>query len=333
MRETEVQANGEWRMADRGLARETRGAHQFPISNPRPEIRDADVVVCHYNKLALPHVRWMALHSMAFLMKERPEDFRVVLADGSPTRDETLACGLGELGVEYLHTGGELSFAKTYNAGIRRTSSPVVVAMANDVLIEAKQVRMLIDEMHDGVGCVFPYLSASDYGAQRHRRWPVPRRCFPTRMTLNVNAFPRAALEKVGLIPEQMTGCFNDVLLFIRLREAGYSIVLRNVGRVIHLGQQTLKTGATSVAYGKDEALFASQYSDYWSRRGGTVLFHRVAQRWTTRGLYRLVERMPGGLVRRLGLWNLAWAVEPYVCAESGTFGEGVRRILAHFRF
>ncbi len=287
----------------------------------------SDVVVCHYNRRALPHMRWMALHSMAFLMKERPDDLRVVLVDGSPARDEALACGLGELCVEYVHTGGELSFAETYNAGIKQTSNPVVVAMADDILIEAKQVRMLVDEVSRSseMGCVFPYLSVSDYGAQRLRRWPVPRRCFPTRMTLNVNAFSRAALEKVGLIPEQMTGCFNDVLLFIRLREEGYAIALRNVGRVIHLGQQTLKTGATSVAYDQDAQLFAGQYPDYW--RKGEVLFHRVAQRWATRSLYKLVERMPSRLVRALGMWNLAWAVEPYICAESGTFAEGFHRL------
>jgi GT2 family glycosyltransferase len=292
----------------------------------------ADIVVCHYNRLALPHMRWMALHSMAFLMKDRPEDLRVVFVDGSAARDETLDRGLGDLGVEYVHAGRELSFAETYNTGIRRTSNPVVVAMANDILIEAKQVRMLADEVSrdSRIGCVFPYLSVSDYGAQRCRRWPVPRRCFPTRMTLNVNAFSRAALDKVGLIPEQMTGCFNDVLLFIRLREQGWSVVLRNVGRVIHLGRQTLKTGATSVAYRTDAELFAGQFPEYW--RKGEVLFHRVAQRWTTRGLYRLIERMPGGLVRKLGMWNLAWAVEPYVCAESGTFAEGFHRLLRRVR-
>jgi GT2 family glycosyltransferase len=292
-------------------------------SNPR-----ADVVVCHYNKQAAPHMRWMALHSMAFLMKEHPQDLRVLVVDGSPARDDSLACGLSELGVEYVHNGRELSFAETYNVGIKRTACPVVVTMANDILIEARQVRTLVDEVSParGIGCVFPYLSLSDYGAQRFRRWPVPRRCFPTRMTLNVNAFSRSALERVGLIPEQMTGCFKDLLLFIRLREEGYSIVLRNVGRVIHLGQQTLKTGATSVAYLKDAELFAGQHPNYW--RKGEVLFHRVAQRWTTRGLYRLVEHMPGGLVRALRMWNLAWAVEPYVCAESGTFVEGFHKLL-----
>ena len=159
---------------------------------------------------------------------------------------------------------------------------------------------------------------------------PVPRRCFPSRMTVNVNAFSREALEKIGLMPEQMSGCYNDVILFIRMREEGYSVVLRNVGHVMHLGQQTLKTGATSVDYDADAEIFSDEYPEYW--RDGVVLFHKVAQRPATRLIYDALERLPRRLVERLRLWNAAWAAEPYLCAERGTFGAGVRRIFGRIR-
>jgi GT2 family glycosyltransferase len=272
----------------------------------------------------------MALHCVAFLCRGRPGDLRVLLVDGSPRQDDELARSLPSLGVEYVHCGRELCLAETYNAGITRTSSPVVVLVANDVLIEAIQVRMLAQEIRDGVGCALPYLSFSDYGAQRARKLRVPRRCFPTRMTLNVNAFSRRALEQVGLIPEQMSGCYNDVVLSIRLREEGYAVVLRNVGAVTHLGQQTLRTGATSVDYRADARLFAEQYPRYWRR--GVVLFHKVAQRPATRVLYRAVEALPAELAERLGLWRLAWAVEPYLCAEQGTVKEALKRIIGRAR-
>ncbi|MHC4789713.1 MAG: glycosyltransferase family 2 protein [Planctomycetota bacterium] len=288
--------------------------------------KTTDVVICHYNREGAPHIRHMALHSAAFLCRERPADLNIVLVDGSRAPDRELARGLEPLGVRYAHLGRELSFAETYNAGIRSSSAPVVVTMANDVLIEAGQVRALAREVGNGVGCALPYLTASDYGAQTARRLRVPRRCFPTRMTLNVNAFAREALERIGLIPDQMTGCYNDVILSIRLHEKGYRVVLRNVGRVIHLGQQTLKTGATNVAYEADARLFAEQYPRYW--RGGVVQFHKVAQCRATRWLYRLVESLPAGLVDALGLWNVAWAVEPYLCAEPGTFRQGALRLL-----
>jgi len=284
-----------------------------------------DVIFCHYNTARAPLLRHMALHCVAFLCSTRPGDLRVLLVDGSPRQDDELSRSLPSLGAEYVHCGRELSFAETYNAGVRRTSSPVVVLVANDVLIDARQVRKLAQEIRDDVGCALPYLSFSDYGAQRARRLRVPRRCFPTRMTLNVNAFSRRALEQVGLIPEQMSGCYNDVILSIRLHEEGYAVVLRNVGAVTHLGQQTLKTRATSVDYSADARLFGEQYPRYFRR--GVVLFHKVAQRPATRLLYRAVEALPAGFAQRLGLWPLAWAVEPYLCAEQGT----VKETLKHF--
>jgi len=287
-----------------------------------------DVVVAHYNESGRPHIRFMTLHAVAHLLSREPApDLNVIVVDGSSRRDQDLAGALAGLGARYVHCGRRLSFGETYNAGIRqKTSSPVVVTLANDIFIEARQVRLLAAEVKDGVGCAMPYLTRSDFGAQRTRRLPVPRRCYPTRMTLNANAFSRAALERIGLIPEDFSGCFNDVVLFFRLREAGYSIVLRNVGRVVHLAQQTLKTGATSVDYEADAERFAREWPRYWRR--GVILFHKQAQRRSTRLLYGVVERLPRGWAKRLGLWRAAWAIEPYLCAERGTYREGLRRLM-----
>ena len=290
-----------------------------------PDSHSIDVVVCHYNRAGSASIRYMALHAMACLCADCPDDLNTVLVDGSPERDEELAAGLCALNVEYVHCGRELSFGATYNEGIRRTSSPVVVTLANDILVTAAQIRKLAADIRGHVGCVSPYLTFSDYGAQRQRRLPLPTRCFPTRTTLNVNAFSREALERVGLIPEHMSGCYNDVILFIKLREAGYSLVLRNAGRVIHLGQQTLKTGATSVDYDADATLFGQEYPHYW--RKGTILFHKVAQRRMTRLMYGILESLPKNWVDRLRLWEMAWAVEPYLCAERGTFRKGFCRL------
>jgi hypothetical protein len=88
----------------------------------------------------------------------------------------------------------------------------VIVTLANDIFIEAKQIRRLAEEIKDDVGCAIPYLSVSDYGTQRMRRIAIPRRSFPNMMPFNVAAFSREALEKLGFIPEQMTGCCNDLV-------------------------------------------------------------------------------------------------------------------------
>jgi GT2 family glycosyltransferase len=148
-------------------------------------------------------------------------------------------------------------------------------------------------------------------------------------MSFNSAAFSREALVRVGLVPEKMTGCYNDVVLFIRLREEGYSIVLQNVGHVLHLAQQTLKTGATSVSYKSDELLFAKEYPQYW--RNGVVLFHKAAQRWPTRIIYQMVECLPARFVEKLGIWNWVWAIEPYLCAEKGTYKECLIRLYKCF--
>lgn len=285
-----------------------------------------DVVVNHFNKAQAPHIRYMALYAMAFLCKDQPENLRIIFVDGSPFADEELKNGLMAFGVEYIHSGRELSFGQIYDLGIKASSSPVVVTLANDIFIEAKQVRMLAEEIKGGIGCAIPYLSFSDYGAQIENRLPHPKRCFPSRMTINVNAFSRAALEKIGFIPEQMTGCYNDVIMFIRLRQEGYSILMRNVGHIVHLGQQTIKTGVHKFNYEADAALFARQYPKYW--RKGAILFHKVAQSWTTRIIYGVVESLPARLVEKLGLWNRVWSIEPYICAERGTFKLAIKRCL-----
>lgn len=284
-----------------------------------------DVVVCHYNKDCSPALRYMTLHSMAFLCKNRPPGLRIMVVDGSPDEDAALAQGLAELKVEYLHLGKELTFPETYNAGIRKTANPFIVLLANDIFIEADQIVKLAAEIHGEVGCAIPYLSFSDYGTQIIRRIVVPPRCYPSQMTLNVNAFSRGALERIGLIPEQMTGAFNDVILFIKLREANYSIILRNVGYVFHMAKQTLRTGATTVSHEKDALLFMQEFPDYW--RNGAILFHKIAQRKITRFLYKALVSLPVSLVNKFNLRSLVWSIEPYICAESGTYREGIIKI------
>jgi GT2 family glycosyltransferase len=270
----------------------------------------------------------MTLHAVAFLCKTPLAESKlsVTVVDGSPQADSDLEAGLRALGVCYLHAGRELSFAETYNTGIRARSSPVVFTLANDVLIEARQVRTLAEEIGPTVACAMPYLTSCDYGTQRQRRLPVPRRCFPTAMTLNANAFSRPALEKVGFLPEDMTGCFNDVVLFIRLREQGYSVVLRNVGPVLHLGRQTLRAGMTRVSYEADATLFSERYPRYWL--DGRILWHRAGQKSLARLAHRVMNGLPRGVVHSIRGWEWVWWAEPYLCAERGSFREGLTRLL-----
>jgi hypothetical protein len=282
-----------------------------------------DVVICYYNKDGADHLRYMTLHSVAFLQREAGPDLTVIVVDGSPREDVALSQALSALNTRYLHGGCELSFAQTYNAGIEHTVSRVVVTLANDILIGAQQIRLLAGEIRGNVGCAIPYLTSSDYGTQLMRRLPVPRRSFPTQMTLNVNAFSREALQQVGGIPEDMTGCFNDVILCIRLREARRSIVLRNVGKVFHFGQQTLQTGQTGVSYQADLQAFQSAYPEYWRRN--RLQSHKFAQRPLARLLYRISDMLPPRIVATFGVPRAVWALEPYLTGGPAIIEAGKR--------
>ena len=155
-----------------------------------------DVIVSYYNEGRAGHLRYMTLHCLAYLRKQPSDDLRVILVDGSPMEDDALATAVEGLNVEYMHTGRRLSLAECFNVGIRRGTNRAVVTLVNDVFIEAQQVRKLVDELRDDVACAFPYLTVEDYGTARTRKFPVPRRCFPTGLSFNVAAFDRQRSSK-----------------------------------------------------------------------------------------------------------------------------------------
>ena len=57
----------------------------------RTHSKHVDIIVCHYNKKEMSHIRLMVLHAMAFLCKERTKDLNVVFVDGSHVVDFELA--------------------------------------------------------------------------------------------------------------------------------------------------------------------------------------------------------------------------------------------------
>lgn len=285
------------------------------------------VIVCYYNNNQSSDIKFMTLFAMSFLQKNNSGLFEITVVDGSKIKDELFEKELIKLQVNYLHSGRDLSFGETYNYGINYSDSPIIVTLANDIFIEAKQIIELADEARNNVGCVIPYLSYSDYSVQNTRKYLVPKRSFPSRMTFNVNVFQRKALEEIGYIDEEMSGCFNDVLAFIKLRENGYSIVLKNVGNIFHLSQQTLKSNFTTVSYQNDQIIFQKKYPNYWSR--GHILFYKTTQRFTTKIIYWVIEHISIKLVKKSNIWKLIWLIEPYICAEKSTYTKGLKKIFA----
>lgn len=291
------------------------------------------VVICHYNPTQNAYLRQLVLLCCVTLRRTAEDaacaegmQLDVIVCDGSPAPDEALASQLQAQGFRYLHDGRQLSFGETYNLGVRATSACYIALMANDVLISATQVHKLIGEVQrPGIGCAIPYLTKADYITQVHRRSHIPRRCYPASMTLNVNVFRRDVLEALGGVPEELSGCFNDMVMFYRLRRKGLATVLANVGEVPHLAMVTRKI-STNLAWDRDFAelpnLMPELFRHYraGSKNAWASLYAGCAQRTPSRWLWALVSCVPWKMKQSQGVALWAARAEPLICCETGSW-------------
>jgi hypothetical protein len=79
--------------------------------------------------------------------------------------------------------------------------------------------------------------------------------CLPAGMTLNVNMFLTNDLISIGMVPEELSGYFNDMLMFRRLRMLGKKIKLINAGTIYHFGKSTTGTSSNACLH-KDKSTF-----------------------------------------------------------------------------
>lgn len=281
--------------------------------------REITAVICHYNPTRHVYLQHLVGLCVATLRRVPDERLTILVCDGSPEPDRQLAASLSDNRAGYLHAGRELTFGGTYNLGVEAARTEYVVLVANDILISSPQIRKLVAELRDGVGCVIPYLARSDYATQAARRTRVPRRCYPSSMTLNVNAFRRDVLRSVGSVPEELSGCFNDMVIFQRLRNQGYRIALVNVQQVDHLRSVTLRI-SSHVDYERDLAIAPTLAPDLFrgvrskgQRNSRARLYANQAQCPLPRLLWLLVSRVPWTLNWYRGLgYQAAW-LEPYL--------------------
>lgn len=283
------------------------------------EAPDITAVICHYNPTRHVYLRHLVSLCVAALRRVPDERLSILVCDGSPEPDPQLAATLGASQACYLHAGRLLSFGGTYNLGIEAARTEYVVLVANDILISAPQVRQLVTEVRGDVACAIPYLTRSDYATQAARRSRVPFRCYPASMTLNVNAFRGDVLRGAGGVPEELSGCFNDIVMFQRLRDRGYRIALVDLKHVDHLRAIT-RLISSNLSYERDLAtapglapdLFhgirPTEQKNLWAR-----LYSKAAQRPLSRLLWLLVGRVPWELSQHGGLGYMAAWLEPYL--------------------
>lgn len=277
------------------------------------------VIVCHYNPTLNPYLRHLVCLGVAAINKIPDNDLEILVCDGSSEADPFVAENLAIYdNVRYLHGGRQLSFGETYNLGVRASTAEFVVLVANDVLISSLQIRRLVKGLSGRVACTIPFLTRADYATQIGRRARVPGRSLPSSMTINVNAFRRELLLEVGGVPEALSGGYNDAVIFYRLRQKGYQIVLLNVGEIDHLRAITRRI-ASNLAFDKDRQIAPTLEAGLFAgtRPGQTNSWARVyansAQRFWPRLLWRLISLMPWQVKEHRGLGYLVAWLEPYL--------------------
>jgi GT2 family glycosyltransferase len=223
------------------------------------------IVVNSFNPKGDARIRSMTEFALRCYRSHTAVAHELVLVDGHAEPDPALAAVCAQLGYRYLNHGRKLAFAEGYNAGAKESRAPWVVLAANDIFVVQGWLEALLAAAEEtGAWMTSPYLTCSDYPPQR-RQYVVSCRTYaPNYLTLNLNLISRHCIEKIGLLDEQFSGCFNDVDYVLRIRAAGGEIALADCGEVTHLGSATLSKPSLTAMYEKDLPRFEAKWPGLW---------------------------------------------------------------------
>jgi GT2 family glycosyltransferase len=178
----------------------------------------------------------------------------IVVDDASPGAAATVAAQTFA-GIRVVRLPHQSGFARAANAGIRASRGDVVELLNDDTEVQAGWADAALAHFADpAVAAVAPLVlvwpdgrvidSAGDRyyvggvaGKQGHGQpvtpdWLVPRPVLGA--SASSGFYRRAALDRVGLLPEDFGSYFEDVDLALRLRRAGYRAVCAPASRVLH---------------------------------------------------------------------------------------------------
>ena len=198
------------------------------------------------------------LACIASLLRSSYEPLRVLVCDNGSTDDTSAAVRSQFPGVEVLELGRNLGFAAGMNAGIRHAlaaGAEQVLLLNNDTIVDKLMVERLVAHTFGAVGLVAPlilYASQPDLiwsagglssrwtleqthtlrGQHDRADWPViiERDFVPGCAML----LPRSALESVGLFDERFFMYYEDSDLCLRIRRAGFRVLLVPGARMWH---------------------------------------------------------------------------------------------------
>lgn len=223
-------------------------------------------VINHFNPKDGPaHLGASTVFSAA-LAAAAPEVKTVLVVDGSSEPDPVLAARLREVGAQYAHVGRSLRFAEGYNYGLAQSNQPWTILSASDVYASQTIFSTLMehcpaDPSASDIGCIIPRLTVSDLPLQQAGRRQYRRVLKVPLMTLNFNVFPTDYLRRVGGVPEEFSGNYNDVILSKRIYDDERSILLIP-DRCFHYGSLTLASGKSNVRADADLKRFITSYPE-----------------------------------------------------------------------
>lgn len=228
-----------------------------------PKSQDAVIIINYYNSDRRDDLYYQTLYCISCYKQTGDSD--IILSDGSGFKDERLIQLSEEMHFIYLWSERKLSFAEGYNQGIdyslSNSSAKYICLSANDIFVSSKSISEMLQMIvtDDAIGCVIPYLSFSAFPRQNDCYLNQLRYC--NGMTLNVNLFRKQDLEKIGKVPEYLSGYFNDVVMFAELKKMSKKVVLCNAGKIIHLGNSTVNK-STTASFAKDKEIFIKRHPD-----------------------------------------------------------------------
>lgn len=254
-------------------------------------------------------ITWAALLSLSEISVIK----NVIVVDGSPKPDPFISSITRQLGFDLISLGHNLSYAEGFNTGINLLNNEYVCLMANDVFLTSdffeKSFEWII---RPDVGCVFPYLSFSDYSGQMYSSVRKTITCEPTLMTLNINLFKQSVLEEIKGIDENYSGSYNDVILMAKIRNKGHRVIQVGQTCVNHLGKITISQG-TNYHKDLDFQRFTKEFSHYRAKHGKWQIKHwvepfavnkRIALFWW------ITQHLPSTRARSFMEWLTIW-LEP----------------------
>jgi hypothetical protein len=270
-------------------------------------------------------------------LKAAQEVDHVLLVDGSAEPDPTMKQECARVGVEYHHCGRLLTYVESYNIGWRRLPYRYIGLMANDVLPHPTPTigRLLEVLKRPDVGCTFPYMSS-------HREtWDEVQRptlfnsaritCEPATMTLNLNLFKRALLERMqGLDNGYLTG-FQESRAIVKIRNSGFRVVMVKDTRIFHFDRLNKSTGQSEIAddnITKDAARWREHYPQYGSNRAFASITTWKRPFATTPAaslLWFLTTLVPFWSLRRRVI-PLVLRIEPLLCRYPAVWGAQTSR-------